>query len=178
MAVRPRQFKGRLLTWQGLFGTFVLVSALSCGPNRPATSEVINVIEVIDGDTIRVDLGPNEEVVRLLGIDTPEATGGPRPVECGGDEASEHTKRLLPPGTAVDLARDVETRDQYGRLLAFVVRVDDGLLVNQSLIESGHATALFFAPNTAQKQAFERTETEARVAGRGVWGGCEIEPSS
>ena len=46
------------------------------------------------------------------------------PVMCFGPEASAETHRLLPAGTPVRLVRDVEARDAYGRLLAYVYRAD------------------------------------------------------
>ena len=66
---------------------------------------------------IDVTIGGHRERVRLIGINTPETVDPRRPVECFGHEASEHTKTLLPAGTEVDLVRDVEPRDAYGRLL-------------------------------------------------------------
>ena len=76
---------------------------------------------VVDGDTIDVELGGHAERVRLLGIDTPETDEPGKPVQCYGKEASAaHQAELLPAGTAVRLERDVEARDRYGRLLAYV----------------------------------------------------------
>ena len=72
-----------------------------------------------------------DEPVRLIGIDTPETR---RPAharsQCFGPEASAARRELLPPGTVVRLERDVEARDRYDRLLAYVFRAADGLFVN------------------------------------------------
>ena len=60
------------------------------------------VAHVVDGDTLDVTFAHRgRERVRLLGIDTPETVKPRAPVECFGPEASDHTKELLPPGTAV-----------------------------------------------------------------------------
>ena len=74
-----------------------------------------------------------DERVRLIGIDTPETVDPRKPVQCFGKEASDHTKALLPAGTAVRLERDAEARDRYDRLLAYVYRASDGLFVNLEL---------------------------------------------
>lgn len=133
---------------------------------------VADVVDVVDGDTITVEIGHNTETVRLLGIDTPEKLGGPRPAECGGAEATAFTRAVLPSGTNVRLERDADARDQYGRVLAYVFRADDDLFVNRALIESGHATATFYEPNTTWRQAFTRAELTARRAAHGFWGTC------
>ena len=96
--------------------------ATSAAPVPPGQPGSATVTRVIDGDTIVVALGGHDERVRLIGIDTPETVSPVKPVQCYGKQASNHTKALLPPGTAVRLVRDVEARDVYGRLLAYVYR--------------------------------------------------------
>ena len=110
--------------------------------------------------------------MRLLGIDTPEKAGGPRPAECFGRDASVYATDLLPSGTWVFLSRDQETRDQYGRLLAFVHRADDGLFVNLAMLEGGYATPLFFAPNTSLEDIFVAAANSARRNWVGFWPEC------
>lgn len=131
-----------------------------------------SVDRVVDGDTIIVSVDGRTETVRLLGIDTPEKAGGPRPAECFGHEASTYAANLLAPGTRVFLSRDQETRDQYGRLLAFVHRAEDGLFVNLAMLEGGYATPLFFAPNTALEDIFEAAANTARRNWVGFWQTC------
>jgi micrococcal nuclease len=130
------------------------------------------VVAVIDGDTVDVDLGGRVERIRLLGIDTPESVDPDRPVECHGPEASAFTHSLLPDGTAVRLERDEEARDRYGRLLAYVFRVDDGVFVNEAILAAGEAEILSIAPNHAYAGHLAATADAARAAGLGLWGGC------
>ena len=80
------------------------------------------VVQVIDGDTVVARVDGRDEHVRLIGIDTPETVDPKRPVMCFGPEASAETHQLLPAGTPVRLVHDVEARDAYGRLLAYVYR--------------------------------------------------------
>lgn len=130
------------------------------------------VRKVIDGDTIEVAFGAHTEHVRLIGIDTPETKHPTKPVGCYGPEASAHTAELLPPGTPVDLERDREERDVYGRLLAYVVRRSDRLFVNLDLVREGFAEVLTIAPNTGHTRAFAAAAAEARQEGRGLWTAC------
>jgi micrococcal nuclease len=131
-----------------------------------------SVVRVVDGDTIVVRLGGVDERVRLIGIDTPESVDPRTPVECFGKEASDHTTRLLPAGTAVRLVRDVEARDRYDRLLAYVYRVDDGEFVNLALAEDGYADVATYPPNVAHVEEFIAAVARARAEGRGLWSAC------
>jgi micrococcal nuclease len=139
------------------------------GPAPPANAVVV---KVVDGDTIVVRVRGRDEHVRLIGIDTPETVAPTKPVMCFGKEASHETATLLPPGTPVKLVRDVEARDDYGRLLAYVHRVPDGLFVNLRLAEEGFADALSIPPNTTYTGVIRAAVAAARAARRGLWGAC------
>jgi micrococcal nuclease len=131
------------------------------------------VVRVVDGDTLIVDLGGRDEKVRLIGIDTPETVDPRQPVECFGKQASDHLKKLLPPGTAVRLERDAEERDRYGRLLAYVHRLSDQQFINLALVRDGFANQLTIAPNVTYTDEFRRAERAARAAGSGLWSACQ-----
>jgi micrococcal nuclease len=118
-------------------------------------------------------IGGRSERVRLIGVDTPESVKPNTPVQCYAEEASKFTASLLPAGTAVRLVRDVESRDIYGRLLAYIYRVSDGLFVNQELAEQGYARVLTIAPNVAHEADFVAAARDARNASRGLWAQCE-----
>ncbi len=127
---------------------------------------------VVDGDTVVVDIDGRRETVRLIGIDTPETVKPDSPVECFGPEASAATKALLPEGTPIRLERDVEARDDYDRLLAYVYRATDGTFVNLELVRTGYATLLTFPPNVAHVDEFVDAAKSARTAALGLWTGC------
>jgi micrococcal nuclease len=141
---------------------------------EPAVDGNAEVVRVVDGDTVEVTIDgePEPETVRLIGIDTPESVARDRPNECFGDEASARTADLLPEGTPVRLERDVEARDRYGRLLAYVRRSSDGLLVNHDLVAGGYAEASSYPPNTARDAELAAAQAEARRARAGLWGAC------
>lgn len=154
----------------------LLVAAVLPGCQRAtATKDGSATIEhVIDGDTVDVTVGDRHERIRLIGIDTPEVyvdTGVP---ECFGPEASGFTKSLLPPGTDVRLERDVVGRDDYGRLLAYVYVVRDGIevMANEQIIASGFAVPLTIEPNSTFADRFVDAARDAERAGLGLWAAC------
>ena len=151
--------------------SFVALALSACSrDDLPAGTG--RVVEVVDGDTIRVKLGKTIETVRLIGVDTPETKHPDKSVECYGPEASERTKTLIGNGTLVLLERDANTRDRYGRLLAYVFRESDGLFVNETLLVEGFARALPFDDTPAFHVRFAQAEDLARRQGLGLWGAC------
>ena len=130
------------------------------------------VERVVDGDTIIVDVNGNRERVRLLGIDTPESVSESRPDQCYGAESSAYLSQLLPAGSDITLIRDIESRDKYDRLLAYVVRYSDQLFVNLDLVERGFADALNYEPNSYYRDLFASAEAQARADNVGLWGVC------
>ncbi|HWI04139.1 MAG TPA: thermonuclease family protein [Acidimicrobiales bacterium] len=138
----------------------------------PAGVDVV-VRKVVDGDTIEVSRG---ERVRLIGVDTPESVAPDRPVGCFGKEASRFTASLVPPGTPVRLVGDVEQRDRYGRLLAYVYRHADGLFVNAELLRQGYAQLLTIPPNIAHTDEFTAIARQAREGAQGLWAACTLLP--
>jgi micrococcal nuclease len=145
--------------------TLLAVLLTACSSEPAGAPSEADVTRVVDGDTIVV----GDERVRLIGIDTPETVKPGTPVQCFGREASAELKRLVE-GRRVRLERDVEERDRYGRLLAYVYRGD--VFVNAELVRRGYASVATFPPNVRHVDLFVRLQREARAAGRGLWGGC------
>lgn len=133
------------------------------------------MVRHVDGDTIVVRIRNDEVRVRLIGINTPESVDPRRPVQCFGREASAHLDEMLPPGTPLRLVRDVEARDRYDRLLAYVYRAADGLFVNLAQIEDGYARVYTFPPNVAHVDELRAAERNARETGAGLWSACPSE---
>jgi len=131
-------------------------ASIAC-PFDGEPDEEVGVSHVVDGDTIIIE---TEEEVRYLGIDTPEAS------HHGGEE-STNTNTELVGGKEVQLWRDGEDRDHYGRLLRYVCV--DGIFVNAELIRLGWGYASFFSPDAPYRCLFRELQEEARRAGRGVW---------
>lgn len=130
------------------------------------------MVRVVDGDTVRVRLDGTEEAVRLIGIDTPETHGPGGLRECFGQEATRRVEALLPKGTRVRVVRDVEPRDRYRRLLAYVYREEDGMFVNLALAREGFAAPLTVPPNVAHAEELVAAAAGARSQSLGLWGRC------
>jgi micrococcal nuclease len=130
---------------------------------------VVPVTKVTDGDTIHVRYLGRDERVRLIGVDTPEVPWYGGQGECFGVEAGDYTKERLT-ARSVGLEFDVDLRDRYQRLLAYVY-VDDELF-NLTLVQQGYATADPVAPDTSREALFAQAESQAKAAGLGLWSAC------
>ena len=123
------------------------------------------VQRAIDEDTILLE---NGEKVRYIGIDTPETKPPVKGVEYFGKEAYEANKKLVE-GKTVRLEFDVQQRDRYGRLLAYVY-LEDGTFVNAWLVENGYAQVSTYPPNVKYQELFLELQRKAREQNKGLWG--------
>jgi micrococcal nuclease len=130
------------------------------GPTTPIrATRPCAVRVIIDGDTIECSrLGS----VRLVGIDAPERDQAPF-----GASARAALLSIISLRDTVQLEFDVEGRDQYDRLLAYVWKKDS--LVNWLLVRWGWAVQLTYPPNVQYVDWFTEAERRAREEGRGLW---------
>jgi micrococcal nuclease len=135
------------------------------GPAIPAGDDAV-VTRVTDGDTIVVN---GSTKVRLIGVDTPEVYFG---AQFYGPEASGFTKSVLLPGMRVRLEYDNNRTDRYGRTLAYVYRLSDGLNVQVALLQQGFAAAYPFDDTPRYHAWFAAEATRAKAAGVGGWSSC------
>jgi len=161
------------------------IAAMAVFFNRPQapvvtqTSGVVTVVveKVFDGDTFRAVGG---EKVRLIGIDTPEmhesnklfrdAARTRQDVEVikGLGRKSWRFVEPLILGKTVRLEFDVQRRDKYSRLLAYVY-LEDGTFLNREIIAAGYASPMTIPPNVAHADEFKQLFREAREKKRGLW---------
>ncbi len=146
--------------WRG----WCLVLLLTLLPSSVASqsdSAVVQVVRVIDGDTIQVYCVFGDRVtVRYVGVDTPEIHHPMKGVERAGKEASEANRKLVD-GKTVRLEFDVQEQDRYGRLLAYVY-LEEGTFVNAWLVENGYAVVMTIPPNVKHQELFLKLQREAR----------------
>jgi len=145
-------------------GLLALVTALPAWSTPAPVAGT--VVRVVDGDTIHVRIGARVEKVRYIGVNTPEVHHPTKGEEPGGREAAEVNRRLVE-GQAVRLELDVQERDRYGRLLAYVWIGD--LMINAELVRLGYAQVMTIPPNVRYQEVFLKLQREAREAGRGLW---------
>jgi len=180
----PKQYEGEIVEITGLIRAYqgrsqiILddlsqIKILSHEPSSikkeaPAT---YRVVEVIDGDTIKVDIGENVETVRLIGIDTPEIANPHHPKDdYFGPEAARYAKQLLERKLVYLIPDPMQSnRDKYNRLLRYVF-LEDGTLINAKLIKEGFAFNYIYEPFQFMKQ-FDYLEKQAKENRLGLWGG-------
>jgi micrococcal nuclease len=138
---------------------FCLIMVLA--GNSFAKEYVVN--KIIDGDTVQLDTG---EIVRYLGIDTPELFVKGSGPEFFAREAARYNKKLVFM-KKVKLEFDVEKKDRYGRLLAYVFVKN--VFVNAELVRLGYAKAMIKPPNEKYKDLFLNHQKKALDEERGLW---------
>lgn len=141
---------------------------------EPRTSPVRRyaVLDVVDGDTVKVAYRGSEVSVRVIGIDTPETVHPSEPVECGGPQASATATRLLS-GKQVRVVFDPSQGrvDAYGRMLAYLEAPgvgDFGL----AMIRRGRAAEYTYDTSYARQARYQAAEGAAQADGHGVWADC------
>jgi micrococcal nuclease len=118
------------------------------------------VVDVVDGDTIKVLVAGSKLTLRYIGIDMPEMSAA--------DGAAARAQNIaLVSGRTVRLEQDVSATDPYGRLLRYVWVGD--LLVNAELVRLGYARAVAYPPDTKNQAQFAALQAEAQAARRGLW---------
>jgi micrococcal nuclease len=132
-------------------------------------SDLYEVVDVVDGDTISVIIEGKIEKLRLIGIDTPETVDPRKSVQCFGKEASDKAKELLS-GKKVFLEKDNSQgeRDKYNRLLKYVI-LEDKTNFNKKMIEEGFAHEYTYNIPYKYQEEFKRAEKEARENKKGLW---------
>ena len=118
------------------------------------------VSRIVDGDNIELKDGRR---IRYIGVDTPEEG------ECFRDESTKMNHDLVM-GKKVRLKFDADTKDDYGRWLAYVYV--DGVMVNGELLRRG-AGEYFFDEDTVKHMAelVEKSQ-KAYEEKQGLWGKC------
>ena len=128
------------------------------------------VSKITDGDTFCVMTKNSEKFkIRLIGIDAPESynVGKKFRKEYFGKEAKIFVTNLLK-NKKVKLIFDVQKTDRYGRILAYAY-LENGVFLNQYLVENGFAVVATFPPNVKFVEVFTKAEKSARNKKLGLW---------
>lgn len=126
------------------------------------------VVEVIDGETIVVEIDGVRQTVRYLGVDVPTGDA------CYAGEATEANRSLVA-GQTVIIERqstDVDARGNWVRDVWVTNDAGQPVLVSQQLIAQGAAEANISEPNTRFAGWLQQTEAEAQAGNAGLWGAC------
>jgi endonuclease YncB( thermonuclease family) len=136
------------------------------------------VVRVVDGDTVDLETNSKVERVRLIGVDTPESVHPDKPVEFYAKEASLFARNLLE-GESVYIREGTQKTDKYGRRLAYLFRVPDGLFVNLEIVRQGYGHVFQVKEPIEHLELFLHYERLASSSKKGVWaagGGCVKTP--
>ena len=136
----------------------------------------VNVIKVIDGDTVDIDIDLGfgvwlkDERVRIMGIDTPESRTSDKVEKKFGLAAKARLKSLL--GKKAILKTQVnkdgeDMKGKFGRILgdfeAYDAKRDRHTMVTEILIDEGHAVA-YFGGSKEEVQAQHMRNRERLIA--------------
>jgi micrococcal nuclease len=161
----------RPISW--LFSLLVVAVQLATPGDAQSRTLIGQVIRVVDGDTIHVRLGDHIEKVRYIGMNAPELHHPTKGVEPLAREAMEANRKLVQ-GQTVRLELDVQERDRYGRLLAYVYVGDT--MINAELVAQGYAQVMTIPPNVKHQDEFLKLQREARALQLGLWKGAGPAP--
>lgn len=183
-----RRFRKILLTLMALAAAFgggmyhkEILRVLDTIQSRSLQSDEAIVRRVVDGDTFVMVVDGREEKVRLIGIDTPESRANEKAgkdarhsgkdlqsIVAQGKQAKRFVEALVPAGTSVRIEIDVQERDKYGRMLAYLY-LPDGRMVNEEIIKAGFASPMTYPPNVKYEARFRQAYQKARENKVGLW---------
>lgn len=129
-------------------GPFAAIDGVSCIPNLERYEEA-TLIDVVDGDSIKVIVDGVPTQVRYIGVNTPEYDSPQR------EQAIEATNanRALLSGATLYLFRDISNTDKYDRLLRYVIA--NGKFINLELVRGGYAESKTYRPDISCQALFD-----------------------
>jgi len=128
----------------GSLRQYIRQSTYPAGDWQKYHGKTFTVTEVIDGDTLDIDIPDGESAntrIRLIGVDTPETKHPTVSLMYYGPEATEFTTSMAM-GKQVRVRLDTagDQRGYYGRLLAYI-QLPDGKILNAEIIKNGYGYA-------------------------------------
>lgn len=149
--------------------------------NQETNLDAVKFVRTVDGDTIIVeDSTGAHKRVRMIGIDTPESVAQEEERNNEyGVMASDYTKELLSKAGTIYLEYDIDSDDQYDRVLAYVWLEDvndtfnveniKNSMVNAIIVENGYGIAKKYEPTVAHDYVLAELMSEADENNVGLW---------
>lgn len=132
--------------------------------NTTVESGYYLVAEVIDGDTIKVNISGKTKTIRLIGIDSPELPDG-----CfARSAASKARQTLLGQQVRLEPDKSQDNRDRYDRLLRYVI-LPDGANFNRLMVAEGYAREFTFITPYKFQAEFKKAQGAAKKNRLGLW---------
>jgi len=133
-------------------------------------SNTFTVTNVIDGDTLDINCRDNQNSntrIRLIGIDTPEINTESGDMYFAREASDFARKTSLGKHVTVYLDEKENTRDIYGRLLAYIL-LPDGVFLNEIMLSEGFAYAYTKYRHSFYNK-YNQIESRARSGKKGLW---------
>lgn len=136
-----------------------------------AQGEVVRVVGVVDGDTLRVSVDGVTERLRIIGIDAPELSDN----ECYAQKSASRMQSLVQSKDVRILADPTQAdRDRYERILRHVFTLD-GVNVGQAMVLEGLATEYTYDQPYASRAAYVDDQDVAQAGKLGIWSAaCDV----
>lgn len=132
--------------------------------------QIVRVVGVSDGDSLRVSVDGVTERLRIIGIDAPELSGN----ECYAQRSASKMQSLVQSRDVRIVADPTQAdRDRYNRILRHVFTLD-GVNVGHAMILEGLAKEYTYDKPYASRAAFIDAEDVARTGKLGIWGACDV----
>lgn len=146
----------------------------------PTDTGNTTVVEVVDGDTVDIKRKGETDIVRVLGIDTPEVYSENTPEEFFLEDTGKNRRCLENIGEKatnlvkmrvsnrqIKVVRDSESdkRGSYGRLLGYIEHNQKD--IGKILLEEGYARV--YNSTFTRKSEYRKIEAQSRNEDRGIW---------
>lgn len=171
--------------WSGFMHriSVLMLCLLICGPDlwgqerQPPSPPVKvftgktahEVVRVVDGESVLLDVNGVVTKVRLIGVDAPGVLKSPKKAGPFGEESSRFLRNLLKGESVyIEYEREPGHEDEYERPLAYLFRAPDGLFVNLEVVRQGYAR-MDAKEAFRYMKLFKDYEKRARKAGKGLW---------
>ena len=128
---------------------------------------VKQVLRVVDGDTIDVDIDLGFDIsftsrVRLAGIDTPESRTKDLAEKALGLEAKEYLKKALKDAKSVVIKTEkMDSSEKYGRILGWVYVDGNTISLNDMMINDGYAWGYLGDTKVKDFEALKKARTKS-----------------
>ena len=152
----------------------LILPTVTIAPTVRQANKIYKIIRVIDGDTVVVNIDNKDEIIRLIGINSPEVRDPRKPVECFGKEASAKAKEVLKDkNVRIENDPTQGDKDKYKRLLRYIF-LEDGTNFNKLMIEEGYAFEYTYNIPYKYQEEFKEAQRQAEVNRKGLWadGAC------
>lgn len=164
---------GKKVDWDQKNETAIVGEGYVPSAETQLSFEKATVKNVVDGDTIVVDIDGAEKKVRFVGIDAPEMSTP------NGNTSKKFTEDAILNKT-VYLEKDVSEVDKYNRLLRYIWLISpNGIEINENsirenmlngkMVASGMAASKTYAPDTKYQNILDKLQTDAINNKLGMW---------